>query len=526
MAALAAVGCKQVGPETPVDPGFVKIEPVITRATATNFEQGDQIGLTIVKADATEHASNACLTYDEAAKAFTGDTKWYAEGGDASTLKAFYPYQASGFPTSFTVAADQTSGAGASDFMAAAKSGVLPQREAVAMVFKHYLSQIVVNIDNTADAEIENVTIKNLVPTADIAVSEEGEITVTAAEADAQNIIAECMEPNLKYRAVVVPQTSILKLEVKVKAGNVLVTAIPESILKQGYTYTINAEVTPDNVNVTITGEIQNWEDGGELNGEHSTEISFHEYLSDGYIEYDNVKYTVAYMKDNKWWMTQNLAYVPAGFTPSKSNTDVKAGVFYPLVLNAAGTAVEFSDAAESIKSNGYLYQSEVALGLRVGDLTTVEAAQALEGARGICPSGWHIPTSADILGLVGKAVSPLTTNTDAPYYDSAAGNGSIALLNEDGFNAAAWGAVTITDNTKTSATLMGYTSGFSAINSGYLCGSTYAGVTYVTSGDATSGIKNLQFYGFMPMAKNGTFNGSKLSYRIGATVRCVRNSE
>ena len=524
VAAAAAVGCKQVGPDVPAEASLVKIEPVITRATSTNFEQGDQIGLTIIKANASEHASNACLTYDEAAKAFSGDLKWYPEGGDACSLKAFYPYQAAGFPESFTVALDQTSGAGASDFMAASKTGVLPQREAVAMNFKHYLSQIVIKVKNTADADIEYIAIRHLVPTAEIAIDGD-DITVTVAEGDEADIKAECIEVNKEYRAIVVPQKSALAVEVKVKKGSVIVTPITETELRQGYTYTVNAEVTPDNVDVSISGEIDNWEDGGELGGgTQITEISFHESLEDGYIEYDNVKYTVAYMKDNKWWMTQNLAFVPKGYTPSSDLSNVKAGVYCPIVMSADGKAVEFSNAAADVVSNGYLYQSEVALGLKVGDIATVEAAQALEGAQGICPKGWHLPTSEDILGLVGKAVSPLTTNTAAPYYDTNASNGSIALLNEDGFNAAAWGAVNINDNTKTAGTLMGYTANYPAINSGYLCGSSYAGVTYNTSGDATSGIKNVQFYGFMPMTKNGTFNGSKLGYRIGASVRCVRD--
>ena len=60
-------------------------------------------------------------------------------------------------------------------------------------------------------------------------------------------------------------------------------------------------------------------------------------------------------------------------------------------------------------------------------------------------------------------------------------------------------------------------------------CGSTFASATYNTSGDATSGVKNLQFYGFMPMTNKAsedqyTCNGTKVSYRIAGPVRCVRN--
>ncbi len=181
------------------------------------------------------------------------------------------------------------------------------------------------------------------------------------------------------------------------------------------------------------------------------------------------------------------------------------------------------------IKAHGYLYQAEVALGLQVGDLTSVEAAQALEGAKGLCPKGWHVPTKADIAALVGKGVD-ITTDPSAPYYDGA--NGSIVMLNEDGFNMDAFGAVSIQDNTKTAGTLMGWATKFpDKISSGMFCGSTYAGVSYNDKDDPESGVKNLQFYGFIPMTNKATeaeytCNGTKVSYRIAAPLRCVRDSE
>ena len=58
-------------------------------------------------------------------------------------------------------------------------------------------------------------------------------------------------------------------------------------------------------------------------------------------------------------------------------------------------------------------------------------------------------------------------------------------------------------------------------VSSGYLVGSTFTGITY----DGEN-IKNMQFLGLMPMAANGTINGSKLSFRIAASVRCVKNYE
>lgn len=524
MVALLAVGCKQTDPDGPKEASVVKIEPVITRATSTNFEQGDQIGLTVIKADATVHADNACLTYEEASKAFTGSLKWYEDGGQKCSLKAFYPYQSAGFPETFTVASDQSKGAGSSDFMVASKNDVYPQHDAVAMVFQHYLSQIIINVINPAGADIESVQLTGLIPTANIAVDESGVVTVTPAEVDLDDVTAQPVVANKQYRAIVIPQTATFGLSVSVASGSVLVKGIPDATLKPGYTYNIDVEISADNVVATISGEIQNWEDGGNLSS-IDIEVPFEEHLDENYFAYDGQTYSVAFMDDGKWWMTQNLSFLPKGAAPSADLNNVTAGVFYPIVMNEGKTAVEFSTEDEDIVANGYLYQSEFALGLKVGALTSVADAEALEGAQGICPKGWHIPTADDILGLVGKAVSPLTTNVNAPYYDSNKGNALIELLNEDNFNAAAWGAVTINDNTRTAGTLMGYTSGWPEINSGFMVGSTYAGVTYMTSGDAASGVKNIQFYGFMPMTKNGTFNGSKVSYRIAASVRCVRDS-
>ena len=242
-------------------------------------------------------------------------------------------------------------------------------------------------------------------------------------------------------------------------------------------------------------------------------------------VKYGDNAYLASKMKDGKVWMTENLHYLPEGYTPSTDLKNVTAGIYMPVVLNEDHTAATFG-TDDDARYQGYLYQSEVALGLKVGDITSEEQAKALEGTQGICPEGWHIPTIDDITGLVGKAVAPIVTNEKAPYYDTDKKYGSMDLLNEDGFLADAWGAVSIVDNTKTSATLMGWLKANpDQISSGYICGSSFAGISYITANDPASGIKNVQFYGFMPMANNGTFNGSKLSYRIGASVRCVRNS-
>lgn len=224
--------------------------------------------------------------------------------------------------------------------------------------------------------------------------------------------------------------------------------------------------------------------------------------------------YPVVKMADGKFWTAKNLHYVPDGYTPSNDLTNVTAGVFMPVVSD--GSKAVFGEAV--VGERGYLYQAECALGVPVGSITTEAQAKALEGARGICAEGWHIPTIDDIIGLVGKAVTPIATNTAAPYYNGA--NGSIVMLNEDGFNADAFGSVTIQDVTKTSGTLGGVLSAYpNKTSSGYFLGSTFAAAP----------TNNIQFYALICMTNKATeaeytCNGTKLSFRIAGSVRCVRD--
>ena len=245
-----------------------------------------------------------------------------------------------------------------------------------------------------------------------------------------------------------------------------------------------------------------------------------------GLVTYGGEIYHAVKMDDGKWWMTENLRYVPAGMTPSSDKNAVTNGFWYPLVideLTADKATVKFSTAAEDILANGYLYSTEVALGVKPGDIT-VENAASFEGVQGICPEGWHIPTKADIIALVGKTADKNDTNPNAPYFDAElnGGNGSAALLNAAGFNAGAWGAVSVSNAAATTGTTMGAIKAYQrGMNTGYLAGST---VHQVTTNDDGS-LKNVQFVALMPNMNTGTYNGAWNNYRNGVSVRCVKNN-
>ena len=524
---LAVAACNKHNPvpqepDGPATRGYtLRIEPVMTRATDTAFENGDAIGLTVTRASG-DYATNQKLTYN--GLEFSSSLLWYSEGTDAATLKAYYPY-AETTPQRFTVATDQSTGLASSDLIAAVKEGVLPTANAVTMPFKHKLTRLTIAITNNAGYTLDAVTLKGLIPTAQL----DGTFEATAAT-DVEVVDIKAFKVDEKTFTVIVPPQTVAMTAAVTAAGKEMSQRLQEATLAPGKKYSINMIVNPENIQIVLAGEIEDWTDGGELQPDNEpVAIQFEEKLEEGYFTYDNVKYNVVKMKDGKWWMAQNLAYLPEGITPCADINNVKGGVYAPLQLKADGSAPEFTTDAAVIASNGYLYQAEIALGLAVGDLTSVAQAEALEGAQGICPTGWHVPTISDITGLVGKATSPITTVDSAPYYNGS--NGSIALLNADGFNLSAYGMVSIQDNTKTSALLQGRLSGYDHLTSSMMCGSSYAGVTYNTSGDETSGVKNLQFWGLMPMTNKAseaeyTCNGTKVSYRIAGPLRCVRNAE
>ena len=139
--AIILAGCnKNNTVEPPVSDLAVRISPVITKVTDTNFENGDKVGVSIVTSE-QQNAVNQMLPFD--GEVFTGELKWYSEANTASTVSAYYPYSAEGVPTSFKVAADQRNGLSSSDFIAGVKQGVTPTSSAIVLPFKHLLTKLV-----------------------------------------------------------------------------------------------------------------------------------------------------------------------------------------------------------------------------------------------------------------------------------------------------------------------------------------------------------------------------------------------
>ena len=507
LAALALAACQQTV-EPQMVPGKVQVEPVITKATEVNFETGDQIGLTITKVNAAEkHADNALLAFD--GSVFTGELMWYNDANSESDVYAYYPYDAEGTPSTYEAVADQTAGTGSADFMAAAKSGVLPSPNAITMVFKHLMTKIVVNIENQSGASVDAVELTGTPASAAVNVAE---LTVTPAE---ETVAVKAYEATAGkvWQAIIVPGTVKMELVVSLSNGKKMVQPLTQMELKSGTQYIVNARIVADDMAVTASGEIENWTDGGEIefDGEGSTEdlpVEFTEY--EGYFVYDGVEYKTVTLADGNTWMAENLRFIPRGRTVSSDPTE-DAGIWYP-----ASNAEKVADPALA-ETLGLLYDAATAFGVEI----TVENAATFEGTQGICPTGWHIPTVAEMTGLVGHCSNSAMINTEGAYYDAAIKGASLTALAEAGWN---WQYASMRNKANTagkgSYTVTNYNGVFGIMS--YLIGSSNYQVT--TNDDGS--LKNVQYYYLMPTynASNEKVTVAYGNFLAGASLRCVKN--
>ncbi|MGM9790731.1 MAG: fimbrillin family protein [Candidatus Cryptobacteroides sp.] len=514
--ALVAAACAGEKVETSV-PGKVAIVPVMTRATDVNFENGDAIGVNIVRGDES-YAVNNKLTY--ASDVFSGTLLWYPEAMDKSTVTAYYPYQSAGVPASFSVAADQTAGLSGSDFIAGVKADVTPSINAIVVPFKHMLTKIVLNVTNESGASISEVALGGSKLTTDIDLVA---MTASASETSEVAEIKACeVEAGVRYAAIVVPQTVGFALKVTTSTGAELSQNLVSTELKQGGQYTINVKVLPADIKVSLSGEIENWTDEGEIGTDKPTYIDFAEY--DGYFIYKNERYNTVTLSNGSVWMAQPMRYVPEGYEVS---TDPTTGHIWAPYTVVDTEAVPSTDKA-LVESNGYLYDMLAILGTTE---ITDENAATFEGAQGICPNGWHVPTRAEFIALCGysnKAAgeSAAVTDNNAVFYDATYNGGKITAMNEAGWNVVLGGWMNKTGFTATPK----YHTTLITVSGAPEAFLGKPGMTYFASSTYyKTNTSNMQYFAaatsFTTSYPEGRFMVMYQHYEAGSQLRCVKNS-
>ena len=427
-----------------------------TRATDTDFELGDKVGLKVtMTADGKDFVSNKPMTFDGTDFKAEGFL-WYEDVNATSTLFAYYPWQEGGdIPAEFSVKADQSGdNYTASDLIVAVKAGVKPTLSSTQMTFKHKMSRIVIDVTNESGFDITNIVIKGAVGTG-VLDPATGNFTAKA-DAEASDLIANTATANKVYYALLVPQNGVkLMVTVTTADGKKRTQTLGTADFKSGENRRMECNVQPADIELKFSGPI----------------------TKDG------------------------------------------SGVWYPCNLSKAADP-------SLVESNGLLYSYPVMLGM-TGDMTGDNFDQ-YEGARGICPEGWHIPTMAEWLKLAGVGSGNLTDPT-SPYFEQTQSGGSIVKLNKDGFNIAGCGYVNAANVTATPAYMATASAAdASAFGMGYFPSSTGYKVTYNTADDPASGIMNIQYYAGM-ITYNKSFNRITVAYQGGycaAPVRCIKDRE
>lgn len=386
-AATLAAGCSKSDTGTPC----VKIAPTIrTRVSGLHFENGDRIGLTILKGS-EKYASNVPMTYDGAAFTAAG-LLWYNDLNEKSTLTAYYPYSEKGMPGEFTVAADQTAGCAPSDLLAAVKTDVTPASAPVGMLFYHVMSQLTIIVTNNSDAAVSEVAVGGLVPTAEVdfsVPSAAAKTGVVAADVKAFEVTA-----GAAYRVVLVPQQAALTVTVTTGDGKVRSKTLSSAQLESGKRYDMSVVVTNIDIQLKLSGEVVDWGDGGSLEGGGSGGDD------SGTLSYGGVTYRTGTF-GGRVWMTGNLRYVP-------DETLLRNGIWYPC------RGVSEATDAEYVAERGMLYSYTVATGggARVPDVPV----------QGICPPGWHIPAIGELEELAASAEYSADLFRCAGMWNSAGG--------------------------------------------------------------------------------------------------------
>ncbi|MFR9651185.1 MAG: fimbrillin family protein [Rikenellaceae bacterium] len=394
----------------------IAIDPIImSRATELDFEGGDKIGITILKDNNTPYLDNISLTYS--GSIFSGSHVWYDSTDITSTIVAYYPYlDGDTVPTSFTIKGDQSvDGAyAASDLMMATKSGVHPSNAPILMCFNHMLCKMVVKLDNQSGKGIESVIVGDTRSRADIDVVEQSILVDTSS--DKIDIIASSCDDGT-YKMIFVPQSTSLSFTIVYDDKSQISGDYSEyNNYLSGGEYIAELLLYENDIEITIDTESVD-------------DDTFQEY-SDYFIYHDEYYNTITFSNGIKV-MTDNLRYIPDGMTPSDTPAD-KSGLWYPYSLDIETEETAALTDSESIALWGYFYNHATAFG--VEEITEDNHAN-FEGVQGICPKGWHIPTSEEWYMLCGDSQQYSTDDTSAPFYDSNVYYSSIQRANEMGFN-------------------------------------------------------------------------------------------
>lgn len=257
---------------------FTVTHPSQTRATATDFENGDRIGLYVAQADAPLEiggnlVNNEALTRN--GSSWTAARTLYWDDGTYNAY-AYYPYIQGVISTTdqpFSVSTDQStaktatalSGYEASDLLFATTKDIKASASPISLTFKHIMSKLKIRLVKGEDFEGDmptdaQVYIHNTVPTATIDLQAG---VATRYVKGTRHTIKARQENDFIYSAIVVPQRIDNRqplVEVVMKGVSYLFES--KFVFKPSVEHLVNLVITdnPDKVKIEIGGEVENWQ--------------------------------------------------------------------------------------------------------------------------------------------------------------------------------------------------------------------------------------------------------------------------
>ena len=252
---------------------------VKSRATDTNFEENDKIGLYVAQADTPLEiggnlVNNEALTFD--GNTWTAGRTLYWDDGNFNAY-AYYPYTqgiSSIEDQPFSVSTDQSTaktatslgGYEASDLLFASSKGISASASPVSLNFKHIMSKLKIRLIKGEDFEGDmpttaTVYIHNTVPTATIDL--QAGVATRYVKGTRQSITAH-QDDDFSYSAIIVPQrveNRMPLIEVVMKGVSYLFES--KFQFKPGVEHLVNLTITenPEQVKIDIGGEIKGWND-------------------------------------------------------------------------------------------------------------------------------------------------------------------------------------------------------------------------------------------------------------------------
>lgn len=248
-----------------------------TRATETDFETNDKIGLYVAQADGPLEiggnlVNNEALTYDGSQWTASHTLYW-----DEGTYNAFAYYPHMSQVTSiedqpFCVSTDQSTvktsstlgGYEASDLLFATSKNISASTSPISLTFQHIMSKLTIRLIKGEDFDGEmptnaTVYIHNTVPSATIDL--QAGIATRYTKGERETITAHQDGEHL-YSAIIVPQ----RLENRMPLIEVVMNGVSylyesKFLFKPGTEHLVNLIISenPEQASINIGGEVQGW---------------------------------------------------------------------------------------------------------------------------------------------------------------------------------------------------------------------------------------------------------------------------